>query len=435
MQSAESDETRRRITIMRGRRPRIGSRAKKRKRAVAPQRNELLNAAVAPVHNTLTSVVSRSARGASAPPQPIVNNSAAVSRGVSQEARSSQVGRGAGASVDDDDEETATGAEIVAETIAELAEEVRAAAKKGPATTRSRRKRAGPGRPRKTPKKEPMERWGVAQAPECADNVVELRYGEPMNVKKIIAFFKTIATEEVQIIFAATHITFYAVDHGQTGFARVRFDAAKLNHYYFNSERPIEIGLNRESLQKVLNKIDNECVSVEFILQARTQDQHMRIRIINLAKIIEIHDINLMGEYERVECKEEFNDSSHMINFVLPGKSFKRVITDIKASTQEFNIEQCGPDDCLEFNYVSTNCKTTSRRIMSDSDEICLHSDLGKDDTLCVSIRVGDIKPIAAAHISKTIQIFVDENKKFMTRSTLDEGTIEILTLNEIIGC
>ena len=150
--------------------------------------------------------------------------------------------------------------------------------------------------------------------------------------------------------------------------------------------------------------------------------------------VIEIHDVNLMGEYERVDCKDEFDDTSHTINFILPGKYFKRLITDIKASTIEFNIEQCSPTDYLEFNYTSTNNKTRSRYIATNAEKIAFRSSLQEGDTLCVSVCVGDIKPIAATHISNFIQLFVDEGKKFKTRSVLDDETIELITLNEIIN-
>ena len=60
-------------------------------------------------------------------------------------------------------------------------------------------------------------------------------------------------------------------------------------------------------------------------------------------------------------------------------------------------------------------------------------SKLNDDDSFRVDIMVDYIKPISQAQISDMVDIFVDENREFMTRSIIEDGTIEIKTLTEIV--
>ncbi len=71
----------------------------------------------------------------------------------------------------------------------------------------------GPGRPRKTPKKEPIPRKGISKGPTDEGGVVEMLYDKPTIMKKVFQYFKTVAASQVQIIFRPKNIIFYAVDH------------------------------------------------------------------------------------------------------------------------------------------------------------------------------------------------------------------------------
>jgi hypothetical protein len=55
------------------------------------------------------------------------------------------------------------------------------------------------------------------------------------------------------------------------------------------------------------------------------------------------------------------------------------------------------------------------------------------NETVRVDLKVEYIKPIASSHISDNIRIYVDENKKLLTKAYIDDDAIEIKTLTEII--
>jgi hypothetical protein len=292
-------------------------------------------------------------------------------------------------------------------------------------------KKKGPGRPRNTPKKEPIPKKGITNRPEDDENVVEILYAIPLIFKKIIAFFKSLAAAEIQIIFRPTEIIFYAQDHLKKSRIRVRVDATKLHHYYCRNI--VNIGVNCKDLELVLNKVDKDYNSIIILSVEGSTQKSITLILENDMEIDEIHTIGLIGQYDQIVNEREFTDEDYTVRFKYPCKYFRKTIADIKTMSSRMFITQETCDDPLEIGYRSKNKKVRSKHTAKDPEKISLDSRLRPGDSFRVDVKVAYIKPISSAQVADEIWIYVDENKSFMTKALIDDGTIEIKTLTEII--
>lgn len=289
----------------------------------------------------------------------------------------------------------------------------------------------GPGRPRKTPKKEPLVRKGISKTPTNSDDHVEFLYDQPVLLKKIFQFFKSLAAAQIQIMFRPKDIIFYAEDHHKKSKIRIRIDATKLNYYYCKSA--LEIGVASKDLELILNKVDKEYSSVAILSSVGSTQRSITLVLENDIQIDEIHTIDLIGQYNKMENEEDFIDENYTIKFQLPSKYFKKTIGDIKTMSSQLSITQEDMESPLVFEYLTSNKKIQSKHTVKDSNKIKLASELSSGESFRVDIKIDYIKPISAAQIADDVIIMTDENKAFMTKAYIDNEAIEIKTLTEII--
>jgi hypothetical protein len=289
----------------------------------------------------------------------------------------------------------------------------------------------GPGRPRNKPKKEPMPRNGISPTPSTENALVELVYDSPLLIKKLIAFFKLLATEHIQIIFRPTEIIIYAQEHNNKSKIYVKIDSKKLNHYY--CKQIMDIGIASKDIESILNTVDKDYNSIIIVSNIASQNKNITIILENEMYTDETYIIDLIGQYDHLENEHKFIDEDYTIQFEWTGKYFRKKINDIKTFASQFCISQKNISSDIEIGYTSLNKKIQSRHLIKDSSKIKLKSKLKNDDSFRVDLKVDYIKPIASAHIADNILILADENKLFMTKSYIDNMTIEIKTLTEII--
>lgn len=306
----------------------------------------------------------------------------------------------------------------------------RASAKKTTKKTASAVKK-GPGRPRKVPKKDPIPRKGIVAKPTNSEDVIEFLYDTPVILKKLIAFFKSLAAAQIQVLFRTTDIILYAQDHHKKSKIRVRIDAAKLNHYYCKA--PLDIGITCKDLELLLNKVDKEYSSIILLSTAGNTKKTLTVVFENDIQIDESHTIDLIENYTKMTDENEFVDEDYGIQFEWPGKYFKKTINDIKTISTELSITQADSDSPLTFEYKSANKKIHSYHTVKNKEKIKLKSNLGNSDSFRVDVKVDYIRPISSAQIADEITIMVDETKKLMTKAFIDNKTIEIKTLTDIV--
>ena len=289
----------------------------------------------------------------------------------------------------------------------------------------------GPGRPRKVPKKEPIPRQGISKQPSSDDANMEVLYDSPMILRKLVAFFKSIAAAQIQLLFRPTDIIMFAQDHIKKSKAYVRIDGSKLNYYYCKSK--LDIGVSSKELERIINTVDKDYGSIIFLSSAGNTQKNITIILENEMQINEQYTIDVVGQYPHMDNEHEFLDEDYMIQFEWPGKYFRKKVNDVKTFSNTFSVTQENADSPLEIGFVSANKKVRARHIVKNQDKIKLKSKLTNDDSFRVDVNVDYIRPISSAHIADDVTILVDENKKIMTKAYIDGGTIEIKTLTEII--
>ena len=82
---------------------------------------------------------------------------------------------------------------------------------------------------------------------------------------------------------------------------------------------------------------------------------------------------------------------------------------------------------------MTKNKQVSSRNVVRDKKHIKFTSKLEKDDTFRVGFKVDYVKPISAAFISETITIYASENKPLLFVIHMDNNTIEMRILTDII--
>jgi hypothetical protein len=298
-------------------------------------------------------------------------------------------------------------------------------------TTKTTGAKKGPGRPRKTPKKEPIPRKGISKTATNPDDHIEVLYEQPVLLRKIFQFFKSLAAAQIQILFRPKDIIFYAEDHHKKSKIRVRLDATKLNHYYCKST--LDVGVASKDLELILNKVDKEYSSIVLLSNLGSTQRNITLVLENDIQIDEMHTIDLVGQYDKMENESDFVDEDYMIKFQFPSKYFRKTINDIKTMSSQLSITQEDAESSLVFEYLTNNKKIQSKHTVKDNNKIKLVSELAAGDSFRVDVKIDYIKPISAAQIADEVTILVDENKAFMTKAYIDNETIEIKTLTEII--
>ena len=289
----------------------------------------------------------------------------------------------------------------------------------------------GPGRPRKNPKKEPIQKKGISKTPINNEEYIEFLYDQPMILKKIFQFFKLLSATQIQILFRPKDIIFYAIDHHNVSKIRIKIDASKLNHYYCRA--PLDIGISSKDMELILNKVDKDYTSIVMLSTNGSTQRNITIILENDIQINEIHTIELIGHYNKMENEDIFSDDEYVINFNFPSKYFRKTINDIKSMSSQLSIIQEDNKSPLVFEYLTQNKKIQSKHIVKQHEKIRLVSELDDSDSFRVDVKIDYINPISKAQISDDIYILVDENKPFMTKTYIDDKTVEIKTITEII--
>ncbi len=212
---------------------------------------------------------------------------------------------------------------------------------------------------------------------------------------------------------------------------RVKINCHEVNHYYCQEE--LEIGLLCKNPELVMNTIDKTCNSILFISTQDSLQKNIQIVLKNDIEFEEIHKIELIGDYDRAEDEKKFLDEDYALKFKLPGKYFKKIISDIRTFSDQATIRQDGIGEPLMFEFIKYDKKIKSLHMAKNSKSIALQSNLEEDDTFRTSFKVDYVKPISSAVLADTIEIYADESKPLMFIIQMDDKAIEMKILTDII--
>lgn len=292
-------------------------------------------------------------------------------------------------------------------------------------------KKKKPGRPRKTPIREPRPRNGVVDKPKDENNFIEFLYDKPLIFKKLWQYFKLMAVDKLQIIFRSNEIVMWGEDHHLKSKMRVKINVDEVNHYYCPEE--VDIGITCKNTELIMSTIDKSYTSIVFLSKIGYTQKDIRVILKNDIEIDESHRIELIGEYEKMSNENMFLDKDYTIKFELPGRYFKKMISDIRTFSDQITIRQDGPNEPLIFEYTKHDKKVKSYNIVRNNKNINFISNLKDDETFRVSFNIDYVKPISSALLSENITIYAHENKPLMFSIYMDKSAVELKILTEII--
>lgn len=288
-----------------------------------------------------------------------------------------------------------------------------------------------PGRPPKQSKRVLNPKKGIINKPQQDTSYMEFIYDNPLIFKKISQFFKSMAAENIHTIFRPNEIIMYTKDHTQKSHIRVRINASMISRYYIKNT--LEVGMSAKSLENIMNKIDKDYVDIIFVSKLNSVNKSIALTLKNEMRIDEQHDIDVVGQYDKMENENEFLDENYTIKFELPGKYFKKTINDIKSISDQLTITQTDYNKPLLFKYNAGDKKTKVTHIVTDREKIKFNSKLKEHDMFKITVNTEYIKPISSSQLAEAIQIYIDENKKMMFKAMLDNDSIEIKVLTSTI--
>lgn len=286
-----------------------------------------------------------------------------------------------------------------------------------------------PGRPRKKPLKPPSKKNGVGTSPTSDGNMMEMVYDNPLVLKKIFSFFKSMAVNEISITFDSRQIVFDTTDHLRKSYIRIVIDCEKITHYY--CEEKTQIHLNPKSIEKIIQVLDKHYLSVVFILKKITSRSSLTIIYKNELNIDEYREVSLIQAPD-VTHYESFDDSDYPIKFTLPGKYFKKIVSDVSLFTNTFTINKIGHSP-LAFMYASDDKTIKSKHIVQSPESIDLVSTVAEDGIFSSSVQIDYIKPLSSSILSEKISISAHTHSNIIFKADIDADVVRALVSTDTV--
>lgn len=303
-----------------------------------------------------------------------------------------------------------------------------------PETSSSARKRM-PGRPRKNPIRQPRPRRGLVEHPTNAQNYIEFLYDKPLIFKKILQLLKAMAIKKVYFLFSKTSITIWCEDHWGNKNIRIKINCDEVNQYYCHGE--LDVCILSRNLELIMATIDKSCNSILILSTQDNAQKNLQIILKNDIGTDTSYKIELLGDIfkpPRPDSNEsKFDVLDHMINITLPSRYFKKTISDIRTFSDQITLKQDSDADPLMFEYSKTDKKVKSYMIIPNNDCIEINSNLAPGNWFSTSFMIEAVKPISSALLAENIKIYADEAKPLMFAYRMDNNTIELKAMINIV--
>jgi len=297
----------------------------------------------------------------------------------------------------------------------------------------------GPGRPRKTPKKEPLLRLGISESPKNEENSVELEYDNPIIFKKLFSMLKLYSTKGVRFNFYPKYAEIIATDHEKKNIIKIIIHGSKLNHYY--CEEFISETITRISIDKIFQKIDKSYDLISFVCKKRYKNDKIFIGLNHYnMKVDEEHILEVTKDNSSNDNMDEMFDTSECpIKLKIQAKYFKKIINDASAISNTIKFVKVGTYP-LTIEYDDRNhSKIRSKVIFTDDKIIHLESTIKEEDIFYVSVKTDYIRPFSNPQIGEYISISIHKTVNLIFSTEIDTEsehstgvfTLQILTETE----
>jgi hypothetical protein len=295
-------------------------------------------------------------------------------------------------------------------------------------------KKKGPGRPSIRQSPPLIETHGIVDAPKDPNNRIEFAYSDPSVFKSLFTYFKNIKAREIHLHCHKNGLTFYTRDHSKTSRIIAEVSGHHVNWHYCANDYWMSI--NRDSIEKIFSTIDKTFYKITII---QTHDD-----IDSLTFIFKDADIDKECHYkislsyyspdeDLYEIKEIITPEALLLNFpiefTLTAKQFKKSISDASNFSNTITFEKIGTHP-LQLNYSKSNL--IYHEIYRASEKIHLRSSIAENEIFSTTIKIINIKSLAASMVTDDIRILCREGADILFRSALDEKALVVSTITKL---
>lgn len=300
-----------------------------------------------------------------------------------------------------------------------------------PAAPAERRK---PGRPPSKPPAPPLVQRGIVDSPEDSNNRLELVHGDPMIFKALFTYLKNIKAREVHVRCAPDGMTFFARDHTKTSRVVAKIAGQHVNWCYV--EETFWIGLNRDTVEKMFAAIDKtfykitivqthddpDALTFVFKDPALDKECNYKVTLSKYASDPELYEAEAITDPATLE-------KTFPIEFALTAKQFKKSISDASAYSETIAIEKIGAHP-LQLTYNKATIKYNE--VYRNPEKIKLRSSIGEGASFRCTVKIANIKSLAASMVTDDARILCREEEDILLRSAIDAKALVVSTLTRL---
>lgn len=298
----------------------------------------------------------------------------------------------------------------------------------------SNAKRRGPGRPPSKPIAPPLLQKGIVDSPQDPNNRLEFAFGDPGVFKSLFTYLKNIRAREIHLRCTPTGLTFFARDHTRISRVVAVIDGRHVNWHY--CEKELWLAINRESVEKIFASIDRTYFKITLI--QTVEDPGSLICIFKDAEIDK--ECNYKITLSTYIPDEELYDAettltpealvnNFPIEFTLSDKQFKKTVTDASNYSDTITIEMFSGQP-LQITYNKANL--TYNEVYRSAEKIALRSSVPENSSFRCTIKVSNIKSLAASMVTNDVTIRCREEGDMLFRSAIDAKALVVSTLTKL---
>ena len=296
-------------------------------------------------------------------------------------------------------------------------------------------KKRGPGRPPSKPPAPPLEKKGIVDSPKDPTNRLEFVYGNPKVFKSLFTYFKNIKAREIHLRCSKKGLTFFARDQQKTSRVVAHIAGEHVNWHFCEGEA-FWLSINREGVEKIFTSVDKSFYkitilqsyddpgSLQFVLKDPEIEKECNYTI-TLPQYAPDEDLY---EAEQILSPEGII-RAFPIEFVLTAQQFKKSVTDASNYSDTVTFEKVGHHP---FQLTYAKAGVTYNEVYRNQEKICLRADVPKDSTFRCTVKLVNIKSLAASMVTDDVRILCREDGDILFRSALDAKALVVSTMTKL---
>lgn len=287
----------------------------------------------------------------------------------------------------------------------------------------------GPGRP---PKKRPpprVDKYGIAENPDSPHHRLEFVYEDPMMFKSLFTYFKNLKARDIHIRCTPAGITFFTRDQSRISRIVAHIPGKEVNHYYCDDT--FWLGMNRDKIEKLFSSIDKSFYKITILYRYDEEEF--------LTFVFRDHEIDKECNYkitvslpeedaELIEVEKNATDGAIQkfpIEWELSSKQFKKTFNDASNYADTITVEKLG-ETPLQLTYSHRDI--VYYEVYRSTPKIKLRSTIEKNQTFRCTVKVANVKCLAAAMVTETVRIMCREDDDILFRSEIDALVMSTFT-------